>query len=297
MNVAISSGKGGTGKTTLATNLASFISKTYPKHKKNEVVLVDLDVEEPNSGLFIKGKLVYQEDKYRTVPQWDEEKCTFCGKCKTLCNFNAIAELPKSILIFSELCHSCYACSELCPEQALPMVNKKMGVLKHYEQNNYSFFNNNLSFIESHLDVGEISAVPLIKQTKEYVDANFSQELLRIYDSPPGTSCPVIETVKDVDYVVLVTEPTPFGLHDLSLAVETVKKLGRDFGVVINRNGIGDNGVEEYCLKNNISIIGKIPNMREAASLYSQGKLLYDEIPEIKDQLVRIYEAINKYSK
>lgn len=292
MKIAIASGKGGTGKTTLSTNLASYISKTFSEDSNSRVVLVDLDVEEPNSGLFIKGELVEEEIKYRATPLWDADKCTHCGECKTICNFNAIAQLPKTILIFSELCHSCYACSELCPAQALPMVDTKMGVLNHYQQTTSLSDNNKLAFIESRLDIGEISAVPLIKQTKEYVERNFSDSTIRIYDSPPGTSCPVIETVKDADFVILVTEPTPFGLHDLKLAVETVKKLGREFAIVINRHGIGDDGVEKYCAMNNIPIIGKIPNMRQAASLYSQGKLLYDSIPAIKEQLVLIYQAI-----
>jgi len=294
MKIAIASGKGGTGKTTLSTNLAAYISETTSNDSNSQVILVDLDVEEPNSGLFIKGYLINDQNKYRSTPLWDADKCTHCGECKTICNFNAIAQLPKAILIFPELCHSCFACSELCPEQALSMVDKKMGVLKHYQQHGDLLDNNNITFIESRLDIGEISAVPLIKQTIDYVESNFSAEAIKIYDSPPGTSCPVIETVKDVDFVILVTEPTPFGLHDLKLAVETVKKLDREFAIVINRHGIGDNGVEQYCLKNNIPIIGKIPNMRQAASLYSQGKLLYNIIPEIKEQLALIYEAIKK---
>jgi len=294
MKIAIASGKGGTGKTTLSTNLAAYISETISNDSNRQVILVDLDVEEPNSGLFIKGDLINDQNKYRSTPLWDADKCTHCGECKTICNFNAIAQLPKAILIFPELCHSCFACSELCPEQALSMVDKKMGVLKHYQQHGDLLDNNNITFIESRLDIGEISAVPLIKQTIDYVESNFSAEAIKIYDSPPGTSCPVIETVKDVDFVILVTEPTPFGLHDLKLAVETVKKLDREFAIVINRHGIGDNGVEQYCLKNNIPIIGKIPNMRQAASLYSQGKLLYNIIPEIKEQLALIYEAIKK---
>ena len=290
MNIAIASGKGGTGKTTLATNLVSFISSNYNKQIYNEVVLVDLDVEEPNSGLFIKGDLVAQEDKFKAIPQWDSEKCILCGECKSHCNFNAIAHLPEQIMIFPELCHSCYACSELCPEQALPMINKKMGVLTHYKHKN-----NNLSFVEGKMDIGEPSAVQLINQTKSYIDSNFPKDALRIYDSPPGTSCPVIESVKDMDLVILVTEPTPFGLHDLKLAVETMLKLELKFVVVINRDGIGNNDVEKYCDENKISIIGKIPNMKKAAELCSQGKLLYAEIPEIKKELEYIFNGIKHF--
>lgn len=282
MKIAIASGKGGTGKTTLAVNLASFLSENADR----KVILVDLDVEEPNSGLFIKGEYLHHESKFRKVPKWDENKCTFCGKCKLLCNFNAIAALPNTILIFQELCHSCYACSELCPEQALPMVDLKMGNLNHYQ------INKKLSFIEGILDIGQESAVPLIKQTKEYVESNFENGNIVLYDAPPGTSCPVIEAVKDVDYVVLVTEPTPFGLHDLQLAVATVKELNKEFGVVINRHGIGNNEVEKFCDKNRIPILGKIPNMRKIATLYSHGDLLYNEIPQVKEELTNIFTAL-----
>jgi len=280
--IAIASGKGGTGKTTLSVNLASIIGQ-----KKN-IVLVDLDVEEPNSGLFFNGKMVNHEARFRKVPQWEQDKCTFCGKCKSLCNFNAIAALPDTILIFNELCHSCYACSELCPEQALPMVDVKMGELNHLE------INKKLSFVEGVLDIGQESAVPLIKATKEYIGNQFTDSNILIYDAPPGTSCPVIETIKDVDFVVLVTEPTPFGLHDLKLAIETVKQLNKKFGVVINREGIGNNDVEMYCKANNVPIVGKIPNMKAIAILYSQGKLLYEEIPELKNELNNIYASIIK---
>jgi MinD superfamily P-loop ATPase len=280
MKIAIASGKGGTGKTTLSVNLASFLSENA------NVVLVDLDVEEPNSGLFINGEVLNQEVKFRKVPQWDKNKCTFCGKCKLLCKFNAIAALPNTILIFQELCHSCYACSELCPEQALPMVDVKMGVLNH------SKINENFSFIEGIMDIGQESAVPLIKQTKEYVENNSHNDNIILFDAPPGTSCPVIEVVKDVDFVLLVTEPTPFGLHDLQLAVATVKELNKEFGVVINRHGIGNKNVEEFCNKNKIPILGKIPNMREIAVLYSYGKLLYNDIPEVKEELKKIFETV-----
>ena len=168
------------------------------------------------------------------------------------------------------------------------MVEIKMGILNHFK------VDEKFSFVEGRLDIGQESAVPLIQQTKEYVDANFSDETITIYDSPPGTSCPVIEAVKDADFVVLITEPTPFGLHDLKLAIATIKELKMKFGIVINRDGIGDKKVEEYCLNNNIPIIGKIPNMRKAAHLYSNGKLLYNHIPEIKNELYEIFNALKQ---
>lgn len=278
MKIAIASGKGGTGKTTLSTNLASYLALN------DNVVLVDLDVEEPNSGLFLKGKLISKEEKFKMIPEWVKDKCTLCGECQKVCNFHAVIQLGTMILVFPELCHSCYACSELCPTSALPMKEKKIGDLSHYKVEN-------LDFIESRLIIGEEQAVPLIKQAIDYTDENFSGSI-KIFDSPPGTSCPVIEVVKDTDFVILITEPTPFGLNDLKLAVETVRELNKKFGVVINRFGTGNNNVELYCEKENIPIIAKIPDKREIAELYSKGKLLYNKIPEVKKELNKIKEYL-----
>jgi len=174
MKIAIASGKGGTGKTTLATNLASYLSEEV------EVGLVDLDVEEPNSGLFIKGELLHEEDKYKMIPEWKQDQCTLCGLCQEVCNFHAVIHVIDQIMLFSELCHSCYACSELCPTSALPMIPQKMGEMRHYR-------NGKLSFVESRLDIGQEQAVPLIAQTKRYTDRCFSEKLITFYDAPPGT--------------------------------------------------------------------------------------------------------------
>ena len=272
MKIAIASGKGGTGKTTLSTNLAAYLAE------KQEVVLVDLDVEEPNSGLFIKAELIRQEDKYNMIPEWNPDACILCGNCQEVCNFHAVLKLGEQIMVFPELCHSCYACSELCPTNSLPMVPKKMGELKHFESKS-------LSFIESRLEIGQEQAVPLISQTNKYVDEHFSEQVIKLFDSPPGTSCPVIEATKDADFIILITEPTPFGLHDLTLAVETMRELNKNFGVVINRHGIGNEEVEKYCSTENISLLAKIPNDRQIAELYSRGELLYKKIPAVKEQL------------
>jgi len=281
MKIAVASGKGGTGKTTLSTNLASYIAK------KRKVVLADLDVEEPNSGLFIQGKLVRKEEKFKMIPEWIEDDCTLCGICQEVCNYNSVIQLGVIIMVFPELCHGCYACSELCPTSALPMISQRMGELMHFE-------NNKLSFIESRLDIGQEQATQLISQTNKYIDEHFSDGIIKIYDAPPGTSCPVIEATKNADYVILITEPTPFGLHDLKLAVETMKKIGKKFGVVINRHGIGNDEVVNYCNKDNIPVIAKIPNDRRIAELYSRGKLVYQEIPEVKLQLENIWNYILK---
>ena len=281
MKIAIASGKGGTGKTTLSTNLASFLAE------KERVVLTDLDVEEPNSGLFIQGELIYEEDKYKMIPEWLEDKCDLCGICRKVCNFNAITQIVNKILVLPELCHGCYACSELCPQNALPMKKKRMGQLKHFQKDN-------LTFIESKLDIGEEQAVPLIAQTLDYVDEIFPEDIIKLFDAPPGTSCPVIEATKNADYIIMVTEPTPFGLYDMKLSIETMRELGNKFGVVINRFGIGEVNVENYCRTENIPIIGKIPNSRKIAELYSHGKLLYPEIPEVKKVLEQIDDFLKR---
>lgn len=281
MKIAIASGKGGTGKTTLSTNLAAYLAE------KEEVVLVDLDVEEPNSGLFIKGELVRKEDKYKMIPQWNSDECILCGNCQEVCEFHAVLKLADQIMVFPELCHSCYACSELCPTNSLPMVPQKMGELKHFKKGR-------LSFVESRLEIGQEQAVPLIGQTQDYVEKNFSEQTVKIYDSPPGTSCPVIEAVKDADYVILVTEPTPFGLHDLKLAVETMNELKKKYGVVINRYGIGNDDVFDYCDKKNIEVLAKIPNSRDIAEIYSRGELIYNQVEDFKKQLLRIEEHIRQ---
>lgn len=279
MKIAIASGKGGTGKTTLATNLAAYLATQH------QVVLTDLDVEEPNSGLFISGKLILQEDKFKMIPQWDKDKCTLCGLCHEVCKFNSIIKLSNQIIIFPELCHSCYACSELCPAAALPMIPQKMGVLTHWRTADFSF-------VESRLDIGQEQAVPLIAQTLDYVAAKFSEDTIFLFDSPPGTSCPVIEATKEADFVILITEPTPFGFHDLKLAVETMQELNQKFAVVINRHGIGNDEVYNYCLDNKINLLAKLPNDRKIASLYSHGELVYDKIPEFHSELKKIADYL-----
>lgn len=282
MKISIASGKGGTGKTTLSTNLAAYLAES------GKVLLADLDVEEPNSGLFVSGALIHEKDMYKAIPVWEKANCTLCGQCQDVCNYNAVLQLGKMINVFSNLCHSCYACSELCPESALPMVNEKMGVLKMFKEGN-------LYFIESRLDIGEEQAVPLIRQTNQYVREHFEDDVIKLFDSPPGTSCPMIEAVKDTDIVILVTEPTPFGLHDLKLAVETVRELKKQFAVVINRDGIGNDAVQSYCMEEQIPIVAKIKNDRRIAELYSGGKLLFRELDHVKSELNNIVGFIRTY--
>lgn len=277
MKIAVASGKGGTGKTTLSVNLA----KLMAENNKQKIFLTDLDVEEPNTGIFLKSKLIEKRNVFRMVPEWNKDLCIFCGTCKKVCNYHAIAELPNQILVFQELCHSCYACSELCSEKALPMKKINMGIIKHFHEDNFHH-------IESTLNIGEPSAVPLIKKTKEYVLKQAGDESVFLFDAPPGTSCPMIESVKEMDFVILVSEPTPFGLNDLKLAVETIRMMNISFAVVINRYGTGDDKTEKYCQKERIKILGKLPYRKDAAVLYSNGKMLIDDIPEIRQEIQSI---------
>jgi len=279
MKITIASGKGGTGKTTVSSNLTTYLASLGKK-----VVLADLDVEEPNSALFIDSTLVNTKVSNKMIPQWNATDCLLCGKCEEVCNFNAILHLPEEIRVFPELCHSCYACSELCPTSSLPMVAEKIGLINEYESELFSM-------VEGRLDLGQEMSIPLIAQTIEYVDEHFPEHI-KIYDAPPGTSCPVIEASRYSDFVILITEATPFGLNDLKLAVETMKVLNQKVGVIINRYGIGDDGVEKYCQDENIPIITKIKNDREVAKLYSNGELIYNKIEHFKNSLDEIITFI-----
>jgi len=278
MKIAIASGKGGTGKTTLSTNLSLFLSETM------DIKLVDLDVEEPNSGLFLNLQCIEELVQYSMRPKWEAENCTLCGKCQKVCNFNAVIKLGDEISIFPELCKSCYACSELCPTNSLPMHKDRIGVVKHYRKGK-------LTFIEGRMDIGQENASSMIGKTITFAN-NRKESALTIYDAPPGASCPAIEATKSVDLVILVTEPTPFGLNDLAIAVDTMRKLDKEPVVVINRDGIGDDGVINYCEKENIKIIAKIPNSKEVARLYSTGQIVYDKVAEVKTELIKIKEYI-----
>lgn len=275
MKITIASGKGGTGKTTVSTNLSAYLASLG-----KSVVLADLDVEEPNSGLFVHGENKFTIVANKMVPRWESKNCTYCGDCADVCNFNAIVALSDEIIIHPELCHSCYACSELCSTNSLPMKPERIGEIKVYETKNFDF-------IEGRLDIGQEMAVPLIAQTIDYTDKNYPNHI-KLLDAPPGTSCPVIEASKESDFVILITEPTPFGLNDLTLAVETMKVLEKKIGVIINRHGIGNNSVEEYCAKEQIPIIAKIKNDKAVAQCYAKGELIYPKIEHFKKSIEEI---------
>ncbi len=272
MNITIASGKGGTGKTTVAINLALSLEN---------IQLLDCDVEEPDSHIFLDMKLEKVEDVYIPVPKIDKDKCTFCGKCSEFCQYNAIAVVPNDILFFPELCHGCGGCTLICPEDAIAEEKRVIGIIERG-------LNNGLEFYHGLLNIGEPMATPLVKAVKNKIDDN----KITIIDSPPGTSCPVIESIKDTDYCILVTEPTPFGLYDLKLAVEVVRKLKVPFGVLINQEGIGDKGVEKYCKEEDIPIIMKIPHDKKIAKLYSKGIPFVKKMKDWEDKFIELYGKI-----
>ena len=277
MIIAVASGKGGTGKTLVATSLALSLVN------KKSVQLLDCDVEEPNAHILLKPSLSYKEMVSIPVPQLDEAKCTYCGRCAEVCAYNAIAVFPKHVLIFPELCHGCGACSYLCPEDALSEVSKAMGIVEIGQSEG-------IEFIHGKLTVGEAMATPVIKEVKKHINS----KKLTIIDVAPGTSCPVVEAVKGSDFCLLVTEPTPFGLSDLALAVDTVKELDIPCGVGINRDGAGDSSVEEYCLKEGMPILLRIPLDIEIARLYSRGTTLVEGMPHWREAFLRLYNDIER---
>ncbi|MGD2270030.1 MAG: ATP-binding protein [Desulfobacterales bacterium] len=273
MIISIASGKGGTGKTTVATNLAVSIG--------TNVQLLDCDVEEPNAHLFIHPFFDETEVVSTPVPEVNLEKCTRCGKCAEICQFKAIAVVGETVLTFPELCHSCGGCMEVCPENAISETGRELGILQK------GFFDG-IEFIHGKLRVGEAMSPPLIKKVRSAA----MKDKFTIIDAPPGTSCPVIASIKDTDFVLMVTEPTPFGLHDLKLAVEAVKILGIPCGLVINRSDVGDGKVKAYAGEKNLPVLMEIPFDRRIAEAYSMGQMIVDIMPDWKKRFLELYENI-----
>ena len=273
--ISIASGKGGTGKTTVATNLACSL--------ENNVQLLDCDVEEPNSHLFLNPVIEEKETVFTPVPEIDEGKCTCCRKCAQICRFRAIAVLKETVLTFPELCHSCGGCMEICPEKAITETGRELGRIERGRRDN-------IDFVHGRLRVGEAMSPPLIRKVRSFV----LPDKINIIDAPPGTSCPVIAAMKEADFVLMVTEPTPFGLHDLKLALEAVKILDIPRGLVINRSDIGDQGVKEYALGENLPVLMEIPFDRRIAEIYSRGGLMVEEMPQWKDKFLELFRNIEK---
>jgi len=272
MKIAIASGKGGTGKTTISTNLA-FVEA----QKGTSVTYVDCDVEEPNGHLFLKPEILASHPVGIQVPSVNESQCVNCGLCGQICVYSAIVCLGSQVLVFSEMCHSCGGCWLVCPQGAISQVLREMGRVE-------TGCSKSIQFVQGILNIGEAMSPPVIRAVKESIP---DSELI-ILDAPPGTSCPVLETIRGCDFVILVTEPTPFGLNDLQLAVDMVRALKYPFGVVINRANLGFSAVQDYCQRQQIPILAEIPDDRRVAEAYSMGRLICEAMPES----TRFFESI-----
>lgn len=273
MIITIASGKGGTGKTTVATNLAVSLAE--------KIQLLDCDVEEPNAHIFLHTEPVSKTTVHTMVPEVNSSLCTHCGECEKICQFSAITLIGKTIMTFPEMCHSCKGCVMVCPEGAIKESSRELGeiLIENSE---------GVELVYGRLRVGEAMSPPLIEKVKDHIN----KDMITIIDAPPGTSCPVIAALKNSDFILLVTEPTPFGLNDLILAVEAVRTMNLSFGIVINRCDAGNDGVLQYARKENIPVMMEIPDRRDIAENYSKGVLMVNAMPEMKDLFNDLYSKI-----
>jgi len=273
VKIAVASGKGGTGKTTVSVSLALTA--------QGQVQYVDCDVEEPNGHIFLSPVIRTKREIHLVVPRVMEERCSYCGKCRDLCRFHAITVFGRTIMTFADLCHSCGGCFLVCPEDALARDKRLVGVVEKGHAGG-------VAFVHGRMRVGEAMAVPLIRAVKE----ECADDGLIIVDAPPGTSCPLVATVKDCDYALLVTEATPFGLHDLRITVGVLRKLELPFGVIINRADIGDARTEKWCLEENIKVHMQIPFDRKIAEGYAAGDPLIASRPELRASFAHVLEEL-----
>jgi MinD superfamily P-loop ATPase len=304
MIITVASGKGGTGKTTVAVSLALSITadhRTLTDDRADPLLscnplFLDCDVEEPNAALFLRPTIKERREVGQMIPEVDFEKCTYCGRCAEVCQYHAIAVVGEKVLVFPELCHGCGSCTLNCPTGAIHEVLDVIGTMERG-------WAGSVEFAQGTMNVGEPMAVPIIRQLKQWViPPNASTRLggtpgnqLVILDASPGTACPVVESMRGADFVLMVTEPTPFGLHDLRLAVEVARdELGLPVGVVINRDGVGDQGVDEYCATENIPILMRIPLDRRIAEAYSDGGTLVEALPEYRERFRGLYRIIEE---
>jgi MinD superfamily P-loop ATPase len=272
--ITVASGKGGTGKTTVAVNMALSLEN---------VQLLDCDVEEPNSHILLQPTITETEPVYTKVPVISEDLCVYCGKCSKFCVYNALFVAPKTVMVFPELCHSCGGCMLVCPKNAITERKRQIGVIKKGEAKG-------VEIVYGELNVGEAMAVPLIKAVKNQI----KKDKTVVIDAPPGTACSLVASVHKTEYCILVTEPTPFGLHDLKITVQVLKDIGVPMGVVINRAGIGDRKVYEYCKKEKIPLLMEIPFSQNIAELYSRGVPFVSEMPEWKEKFLKIRDTIKR---
>ncbi|MFP4164866.1 MAG: ATP-binding protein [Chitinispirillaceae bacterium] len=278
MKIAIASGKGGTGKTTISTNLSLFV-----KSLGERVTYLDCDVEEPNGHLFLNPRIEKTAAAFIPVPVIDESGCKACGECVHLCQYNALIRLGKMVMVYPELCHGCGGCMVVCPHEAISEKSREIGFVQTGKADQ-------VGFVHGKLNIGEAMSPPLIRKVLEQVDENG----INIIDAPPGTSCPVIASIRDADYVVLVTEPTPFGLNDLELALGMVREVGVPHGVVVNRHEESNEDAYEFCRSHQVSVIGTIPDERRIAEAYSRGDMILYKVPQLRDSFSEIWRTIRK---
>ena len=282
MIVAVASGKGGTGKTTVATSLALSMASEQPDAPP---VFLDCDVEAPNAHLFLKPVFEQHQEVGILIPEVDETRCTHCGKCAEICQYHAIAVLGQKTLVFPQLCHGCGSCTALCPEEAITETPNNIGVLERGQTDQ------GISFARGVMNVGEPMAVPIIRQLKAWVTPQVGRHI--IVDCPPGTSCPAVASIQGSDFLLLVTEPTPFGLHDLRLAVQVGRELGISMGVIVSRDGkTGFSGVDDFCLFEQLPILLRIPFERAIAEGIAQGRTLVDIRPEYRLHLWEVFQRL-----
>ena len=280
MKVAVASGKGGTGKTTVAVNLANLIKEDY------QVYLLDCDVEEPNAHLFLKPSFEKSYPQTVPVPQVNQDNCDYCGRCSEVCAFNALAILKKKILFYEHMCHSCGSCIYFCPREAMVEVPREIGLME-------VGFYRVMGFVHGILNIGEAMAPPLIKEVKKYQD----RAQVTVIDVPPGTSCPVVASLKNIDFCLIVTEATPFGLNDMDLLVQLLKEMKVPYGVVLNRADLGDDGVEKFCEREKIPLFLKLPFDREIARLNAEGVSLIEEIPWVREAFKDLWSGMKELMK
>ncbi len=281
MQIAIASGKGGTGKTTVATNLAWVAARDARR-----VAYLDCDVEEPNGHIFLKPEITDRKPVANLVPSVDAGLCTLCGQCDAICRYSAIVRIGEQVLVYPELCHGCGGCELVCPVDAITETPIEIGVLESGQAGA-------IEFAQGMLKIGQPMSPPVIKAVKS---KDFQADLT-IVDAPPGTSCPVIEAVRDADFIVLVTEPTPFGLHDLKLAIDMVRALKLPFGVVINRAMAGGTDVRSYCKSRRIQVLKEIPDDRKLAEAYSRGEMAAQALDEYEAMFAELLETVVKELK